>query len=362
MFIHAHEGQANNFHLLRHAAAFCVVLTHSYSIVTGQYQSEPLVSWTGSSIGHYAVDVFFLLSGFLVTQSLIRNDDLLRFAVGRIVRIFPALIVTVLFTALILGPLVSTVSIGTYYTDPAVWQYIAGSGSTLQTDVRLPGVFTNLPETNEVNIPLWTLKYELAAYLLLGLLVAISRLRIGYVLYGIMLLLLAAYVWGRFQQPWPVSEGAVNNLLHLLPAFFIGSAAFLLRGHIPLGPALTIFLGGVAFLLRDTVAYEIAEKLVFASVVLWLAFLPSKISEAFARRGDYSYGLYILAFPIQQTVFMLHPGMAPLVLFAISTLITLSIAALSWHLIEKPCMGLRDRLTETVRSLGMVRSLAGRRR
>ena len=105
---YAQSGRDNNFHLIRHLAALAVVLTHSYAVVTGQYSSEPLVSLLGRSIGHYAVDVFFVLSGFVVTQSLARNANLTRFAVSRVLRIFPALIVAVLATAFILGPAVST--------------------------------------------------------------------------------------------------------------------------------------------------------------------------------------------------------------------------------------------------------------
>ncbi len=357
---YAHDGRANNFHLIRHFAALCVILTHSYSIPTGRYASEPLVSLTGTSIGHYAVDVFFLLSGFLVTQSVVRNDDLVRYAFGRLLRVFPALLVAVLFTALILGPIVSSLHPSTYFSDPSVWQYVAGAGSTLQVDRSLPGVFTSLPEASKVNVPLWTLKYELAAYVLLGVLVAMSRLRLQRILYVALFALFVAYVWGRFQQPWSASSGALNNLLHLLPAFFIGSAAYLCRKHIPLGPPLILSLALLAYLLRDTVAYEVSEKLLFASVILWIAFLPSSPSEAFARSGDFSYGLYIFAFPIQQTIFTLNSEIDPIAFFVISVLFTLPVAALSWYLLEKPSMRARDGLVKRFRSLCRIEIVTGK--
>lgn len=362
MIVYAHEGRANNFHLIRHIAALCVVLTHSYSIPTGQYAAEPLVSLTGSSIGHYAVDVFFLLSGFLVTQSVVRNDDLVRFAFGRLLRVFPALLVAVLLTALVLGPIVSPVQPSVYFSDPSVWQYVAGAGSTLQVDRSLPGVFAGLPEAGKINVPLWTLKYELAAYVLLGILAAVSRFRLQRLLYLFVAALCVAYIWGRFHQPWPASSGAFSNLLHLLPAFFIGSAVYLFRERIPFGLPLTISLALAAYLLRDTLAYEIIEKLLFASVIIWLAFLPSSASEALARTADYSYGLYIFAFPIQQTIYMLYPELDAIVFFFVSVLLTLPVTALSWHWIEKPSMRLRDGFVQRFRSLGAVEILSDRLR
>lgn len=360
MPVYAREGRDNNFHVIRHLAAMAVVLTHSFSIPTGLYASEPLVALTGTSIGHYAVDVFFLLSGFLVTQSIARNKDLVRFTLARLLRIFPALLVSVLLTALVLGPAVSSIPASSYFADPLTWKYIAGAGSTLFDDGTLPGVFAAQPEAGKINIPLWTLKYELAAYALLGVMVALSLLRARWVIALFLATLALAYVAGRSVYAWPASEGMVSNLLHLLPAFFIGSAAYLLRDRIPYGLPLAALLALSAFLLRDTPAYEIAEKLLFASVVLWIAFLPSRAGQAFARTGDYSYGIYIFHFPILQTIHMSFPGIGPAALFVVGMAATLPMAALSWHWIEKPGMRLRGRFEDAVRSTPLAQSLAGK--
>lgn len=345
--IYARDGRANNFHLIRHVAALCVILTHSFSIPTGLYSEEPMVSLTGTSIGHYAVDVFFLLSGFLITQSVVRNHDLVHFVLSRVLRVFPALIAGVFLTAFVLGPIVSSRGLVDYYTDSAVWQYALGAASTLSVDRSLPGVFAGLPEAGKVNIPLWTLKYELAAYALLGCLAAFVVARRRLLLVALVVALIGSYVVGRLYYPWPAAEGFISNFLHLVPAFLIGSAAYLCRRKIPYGLPLTAFLLIASFVLQGTPAYELTEKLLFASVIFWLAFLPSSLSEAFAKIGDYSYGLYIFAFPIQQTLYMAMPTITPIWLFVLSTLATLLIAALSWHFVEKPSMGLRGVFMKT---------------
>ena len=319
---------------------------------TGLYESEPLVSLTGTSIGHYAVDIFFLLSGFLVTQSVVRNPDLLRYALSRILRVFPALIVGTLMTALVLGPVVSHVPIISYYADPETWLYIAGSASTLLVHEPLPGVFNTLPEAGVVNVPLWTLKYELAAYAFLGAIVAVcltrSRLLIGFVA----ALMVAAYVAGRAAYPWPEADGIVHNLLHLVPAFFIGSTAYIFRERIPYGWPLFGFLAVSAFVLRETPAYELTEKLLFASVIFWIAFLPSRLSQQFARLGDFSYGIYIFHFPILQTIILYFPGTSSPALFFVGLSITVVVSALSWRWVEKPSLRLRERLREWVLVVG----------
>lgn len=353
--VYARDGRDNNFHLIRHLAALAVVLTHSYSIVTGQYASEPLVAQLGRSIGHYAVDIFFILSGFVVTQSLLRDKDLVRFAASRALRVFPALFVAVFATVFVLGPLVSTHAPGDYFGDPATWRYLLGATSTLAVDGSLPGVFTAVPESGVVNLPLWTLKYELAAYILLAGLAAISLFS-GRAMLPIALIGLAlAYLVGRLLFPWPQTESFISNALHLNLSFLIGASAYVLRHKLPLTPVIAILLFAVTYAVSGTPFYEVSEKLFIGYSLLWLAFMAPGRSTDLSRYGDVSYGLYIFAFPIQQTLFLLMPELQPLSLFALSVLATLPVAYCSWHLIEKPSLARRGALADLIRSVAPSR-------
>lgn len=96
----------NNFNLLRALAAFLVLFSHSYAL-TGSSSSEPLRMLLGMTFGSVAVDVFFVISGFLVCGSLLRRQSAIEFMKGRLLRIFPALLVMVGLTVLLLGPLVT---------------------------------------------------------------------------------------------------------------------------------------------------------------------------------------------------------------------------------------------------------------
>lgn len=362
MAIYARDGHENNFHIIRHLAAICVVLTHAYSITTGLYESEPLVTLTGRSIGHYAVDVFFLLSGFLVTQSLVRDRDLLKYGIARILRIFPGLLFATLLVALILGPIVSVNTAQSYYSDPLTWSYVLGAFSTLHIEGILPGVFAGHPVEGLVNAPLWTIKYELAAYAILGAIVALSVIGRKWLLMIVCAFLVLLYIVGRTAVPWPETESIIGSLLHLMPPFLIGSAAYLFRDKVPLGFLTTILLTALTFITSGTVFFEISEKLLMASVVFWIAFLPYAAGQSLQKSGDYSYGIYIFHYPIMQTIYLIYPEISAPTLFLTGLLATLPFAVFSWYVIERPSMRARDKLLPAVRSFGPISRLSTFRR
>lgn len=346
------SGHDNNFHLIRHAAALAVILTHSFSIVTGRFETEPLVRSLQHSIGNYAVDVFFVLSGFLVTQSIVRDRDLLRFVVARALRIFPALAVAVLGTGLILGPLVSSLPLREYLLDDRLFAYLAGTLSTWSALFPLPGVFEGLPRPQHVNDSLWTLKYELMAYASLCLIVGLQALlgRKSFLInLGILALL---YVAGRALLPWPEEyPPPVSNVVHLFLSFYFGVGAYLYRDRIPLSILGLVAVAGAALVTHSTPAREFFEMLAVAYCVLWFAFVPKLGSQRLSRFGDFSYGLYIFAYPVQQAIRLAVPDITPLWLFVCGTALTLPLAALSWHLVEKPALNQRNAVVAFFRSV-----------
>ena len=148
----------NNFNLIRLLAAFGVLFFHVYPLTGLEHDPLSFTRWL--NFGGLSVRIFFIVSGFLLTDSLLRNADIVSFIVARGLRIWPALIGATVFSVFIMGPLVSTDS--AYWKHPATYSYL-WSASVFETRSLLPGVFGSNP-VPVVNGSLWTLPYEVFWY------------------------------------------------------------------------------------------------------------------------------------------------------------------------------------------------------
>ena len=125
--------------------------------------------------------------------------------------------------------------------------------------------------------------------------------------------------------------------------FGLGALAYVARARLPL--SLAAFAAGVALYVANPGGFGrgIAFTLTLAYGVLVLAYHPRIQWRRYNRAGDYSYGLYVYAFPIQQTIIARWPGLSTGELFAWSFAATLAVAAASWHGLEKPVLALKSR-------------------
>ena len=117
------------------------------------------LGYPGVYSGAIAVKVFFFISGLLVTNSLLQQKSPVAFVLGRFFRIWPALLVLLLVTALVVGPLCSGLGWREYFMHGDPYRYF-WKNALLNSDARLPGVFAHNPLPNLVNGALWTLSYE----------------------------------------------------------------------------------------------------------------------------------------------------------------------------------------------------------
>jgi peptidoglycan/LPS O-acetylase OafA/YrhL len=154
------SGRSNNFDFLRFLAATLVIFSHSFSFSTASGW-EPLLTLTRgqSTLGGVGLGIFFVVSGFLVTQSFENSRSIARFLKARVLRIFPALAVVVCLSVFLLGPLLTSLSLGAYLSNSATYNYL----SQLLLDpshYSLPGVFGSNVQGSLFNGPLWTLSFE----------------------------------------------------------------------------------------------------------------------------------------------------------------------------------------------------------
>ena len=340
----AFHGRDNNFNLIRFLAASAVLIDHCFALVAPEQAAASIIDLRSLETGRWAVDVFFVISGFLVTRSVMTQPTLIDYGVARVLRLFPALIVVCFVVAFILGPWVSLLPPLEYFADPRPWLYVPFTASLITHTMTLPGLFDTVPESGIVNSPLWTLRYEAFCYLLLALLAAAglfcSRARSGLTLAA----LFALYGLVTFATDWREQSGALDSIMRFLLDFFLGGALFVFADRIRLSLKVALALVAVAWLVHGTPLFEASARIALAYGVIWLALVPAGAIRTFNRAGDYSYGLYIMCFPVQQTLVTLDPMLDPGALLAISFPAVLALAMLSWHFIEHPVLEKKGRV------------------
>lgn len=346
------RGTDNNFNLLRMGAALAVLITHSFVLAIGSGDAEPLRGSLGMTLGSISVDIFFVTSGFLVTGSLLTKQNSIEFIWARVLRIFPALIAMLVLTVFGLGCFFTSLPLSSYLADAKTYAYLL-KDATLITGVTwsLPGVFHGNPYKDVVNGSLWTLPYEIYMYEILATVwivlwvVKASRVRLFHIAIltavgtaGVLLLV------GRFTFNAP-SEGGFVKLFFM---FFSGAAFHVLKERITISHRMfwLFLIALLASALTNSKLFFVIYRLTLAYLVFFVAYVPSGPIRNYNDLGDYSYGVYIYAFPIQQSIAALVPGVSVLSMILISTLATFLMAALSWHLLERRALGLKRACAE----------------
>jgi peptidoglycan/LPS O-acetylase OafA/YrhL len=331
-------ARPNNLDLVRFIAASLVLVDHSYALTGRPGHAGPFhyETWGG-----FAVAIFFVISGFLVAASWQREPGIAAFARKRALRIVPAFAIVVAVCALLLGPVLTTIAPGAYFRSAETWGYFR-SVSFLKIYYTLPGVFASNPYPNAVNGSIWTLPIEVAMYVLLATLGALRSLNRATVTVLVLALAVAWFGWGV--QLW----GAPPLWLDVLPAaytvhlalwFFIGAAYWLWRDRIYYRVDAAIALGVLCWLTDSTVVGSILFHAALPYMLLTFATMDVRWMARFGARGDFSYGMYLYAFPVQQTFVSLGGASWPLPPFmAACFAVTLGCAFASWHVVESPAL------------------------
>jgi peptidoglycan/LPS O-acetylase OafA/YrhL len=253
------------------------------------------------------------------------------FLLGRALRIYPALVVCVLLSVFVLGPLVTVAP--DYWTDPRTWRYLWANASLWRAEFWLPGVFEQLPRT-AVNGSLWTLPIEGRLYIALMLAGLLGMLSTRRYLPAWALAVTGAAVFAGLRAPLP------EHLAYLLwvTVFFItGTLFWVYRARIVLSAWPLLALVAAAAALRGTALFPLAYVPLLAYGTFYLALVPRLPVIA---STDLSYGLYLYGWPMQQLALM--AGAASVLANTLAaTALALGCAALSWFWVERPALGLK---------------------
>lgn len=339
------ERTQNRFDILRLFAALCVLVSHAYPI-SGQSTPDPFAQWVGlDTLGGVGVIIFFVLSGYLVTLSWERSGGFWDFAWRRALRIYPALVALCALTVFLLGPAVTEVSFAEYWQSGTTWKYLE-TATGIRIQYALPGVFQNNPLPNALNGSLWSLPYEIKCY---GALVLLSvfkgslKLRIGVTVACLSALLLQHpghppgnpftewmgfdYYQSKLGLPFAIGAFFATGAKNLKPKFWQVTLIFALLYFVPDGsPFKTLlFLSGTSIL---------ALKLALDGS--WIPSIPENF-------GDWSYGVYLYGFPVQQLLAYSEWQRHSFSLYlAGSIFFTFLLAAASWIAVEKPALRFKN--------------------
>ena len=312
----------NNLDLLRLLFASMVVVAHCYELTAGR-SAEPLVALFGTlTLGNLAVDCFFILSGFLITESWLRAPHAGPFLFKRIRRIYPAYVVAFLVSVFIVGPLATTQPLP--YLQNLDARQLATNLITLHAPVTPPisGVANPV-----VNASMWTLLYEFCCYLALMIAGVAGYLKSKPLLVATLLVTLLSSIF------IPHADGGGNHLFvvtRFTLMFLSGTCFYILDIRRFLSAKLAVpAVAALAFCLTSHRLAEAGVALFGAYVIFYVSFARTLWNPL----PDISYGTYLYGWPAEILVIK-YLDQGPLLDCLISIPVALACGWLSWVLVE----------------------------
>lgn len=336
-------GRPTGFDYLRIGLALSILVGHSVAKSNGLEWAIEVGRTPWRALIALFVPMFFAVSGFLVAASLDRTPALPNYLGLRALRIFPGLTTEVVLSALILGPICTSLPLALYFSSPEFGEYFFNIIGYVH--YRLPGVFENNPFPEVVNGQLWTVPFELASYTLLGLLglFGIVRNRWLFLIAVIASEIVALAI--HINTPRMFDGGVFGAVggFRVAHVFFAAALLYAFRDRVPMSlPLFIVSAAASAVLLsnwRPIGDYLVSFPLAYATVYLGLLNPPKNVLIA---HGDFSYGIYLYGTPLGQ--FVASWGAWTHVWWinvALALPMTVLAAIFSWFAIEKPALGLR---------------------
>lgn len=334
------EPENNSFNLVRLVAALAVLYSHSFLIPLGPEALEPLAKLTPFNLSQHAVNAFFVLSGLTLAKSIVTKPDIAAFLWARAVRILPALVAYGAIFAFVVGPFITKMNPTDYWSDIHTWLYPLAVPMFFQHATAPHEIFTDAPLAGAVNNPLWTIKYELAAYGALALCAAIGVLRTR-----VTVLLAAAILFELLIVFSSENDGGLRSALHQAArfgfCFILGVTAFFYRCLLPTSWVFLPITASLAFALRESILEKHAFLLLVAHLVIVTGALNFGLLTRWTRKNDISYGTYIYGWPTQQILVTAISAITPFALALASMLIVPLLGYVSWKIVERPALRLK---------------------
>lgn len=348
-----YDRKNNFFDELRFILATMVIYVHSFALLYGEGKIEPFtrVSNYQLGLGSLAVYCFFILSGFFMIQSLESNNSLLHYARNRILRILPAFYISLLISLVIYVFITGGFVFAFFDGSPLNFIFKAMTFHLFGYAWTISNLYPNNPLVDAVNGSMWTLKHEIALYALLPMIIFImhnKRILLA-VFYFSVLILAISNISSNFLlinipccAAWVFSVNELQSFTVFSSYFFAGTILFKFREKILVSKR--IVLSCLAFIILGVFFGNL--KLILLLVLPYFIIVIGSILrlKLFSRFGDYSYGMYIYAFPVQQTLVHYYGHMFNVTtFFATSFIVTLFLSIISWHCFEKKILSFKKK-------------------
>jgi peptidoglycan/LPS O-acetylase OafA/YrhL len=352
------SGKGPGFDHVRLAAASVVLLHHCW--LTEHDIRDPLFLYSGGFVhfGIFAVLIFFSLSGFLVVPGLVRTGAVVPYAINRALRIFPALTAVVIATMLLVGPALTSMSWHAYFADREFWLY--AKNILTSTYDYLPGVTARGGRPVVVNGALWTLHFEVLAYVALALMSVAGVLARRAAFLAILAVCYSLYLLIAFGHPLVQAlPTRFTVFISLFTYFAVGSGFFLLRDRVPFSGVLAGASVAVMLAALPLGLGPVALPICLPYAVIFIGL--SSLAEGVPLRRDISYGIYLIHAPVIAMLVALLPQPARWWLLAL--LAAAASAALAYCcrlLVEEPALRRKKPLSYWVQTRAWPRRQAWR--
>lgn len=338
MKTNSYSGYSTNVNFIKFIAALMVIISHSFPLATGTLSEEWCVLLTHGqyTMGGIAVCIFFFYSGLLVTKSLEKSTNAKQYFTNRIIRIVPPLAAIVLLSIFVLGPFVTSLPISQYFTSSKTYLYLLNS--VLIPTHNLPGVFEQNIYLPTVNGSLWTLPLEALCYVAVFLL---FKLQLHHKFpMKILLCLSILFIISMLIISKNINLGILYSSILPILMFFAGIFYYIFQSEIKMDYRYLLLSILIILISNLSGTILLGIYLGFPYILAYTGFACKNLPEKLGNPGKISYGIYLCAFPIQQTLVWIHGGhMNVYVNILISIPLSMLGGWLLYELIEKriPC-------------------------
>ncbi len=328
------EQFKNNFDFLRFVCASLIIVSHSYALLLG-YDNVYQFDWH-LLIGQFGLASLLVISGYLIPPSWERKPSVKHFMKKRFLRFAPGLCVATFLILLVIGPLATNLPLNRYFAalfSVSTWLMVPIYSASDEL-----GLFTTNP-VPYVDAPLWSIPMMFFLYFIVAVLGKLNILKLRHSMTPFIVITFILWLVCYTLQPY--------DKIRFLIYFFIGAYLWLNRDKLVYKWYAVLGLWVIAFLFFNTQFFFAVAFVAIPYTIIWFANLPLKRLSKFGKYGDFSYGMYIYAYPIQQTIIHFLPSIEVWQLIILSFAITMPVAAASWYLIEQYALSKKEKKDKT---------------